>query len=164
MKNLKFNTLVRLYENEVYSLALYLLKNRSEAEDVAQEVYIRLWEGLGEIELTRAKYWLLRVTRNTCLDRLRRRTVEHNYMQQTLCIDPSPGPMDTLLQEQRSASVRAAIGSLDEPFRSLIVLRDIHQHSYRDIARILELGLDQVKVYLFRARQKLKSRLHESDL
>lgn len=164
MKNLKFNTLVRLYENEVYSLALYLLKNRSEAEDVAQEVYIRLWEGLGEIELTRAKYWLLRVARNTCLDRLRRRTLEHKYMQQPVPIEPSPGPMDTLLQEQRSALVREAIGSLDEPFRSLIILRDIHQHSYQDIARILELGLDQVKVYLFRARQKLKSMLQESEL
>ena len=145
-------------------MALYLLNNRSEAEDVAQEVYIRLWENVDQVEFIRAKYWLLRVVRNTCLDRLRRRTLEQNFMQQTLSHDLSPGPLDTLVHEQRSALVQEAVARLDEPFRSLIILRDIHQHSYQDIARTLELGLDQVKVYLFRARRKLKSILQESEL
>jgi len=145
-------------------LALYLLKNRSEAEDVTQEVFIKLWESLGGIEFTRAKYWLLRVARNTCLDRLRRRTLEHDYLLQTQHTGITTGPMDALVREQSTALVWKAIGGLDEPYRSLIIFRDIHQYSYNDMARILELGLDQVKVYLFRARQKLKTLLEESEL
>lgn len=162
MKNLKFNTLVRLYENEVYSLALYLLKDRGEAEDMAQEVYIKLWENLAQVEFTRAKLWLMRVARNACLDRLRRRTLEREFLQQATVDQPSQSTVDVLVSEQRTSLVQDAIGGLDEPYRSLIILRDIHQHSYQDIAHMLELSLDQVKVYLYRARQQLKTILDAS--
>lgn len=164
MKNLKFNALLRLYENEVYSLALYLLKDPSEAEDMTQEVYIRLWENLVQVEFARAKFWLLRVTRNTCLDRLRRRTLEKHFIQQESAEEPARGPMDMLVQERRTTILQNAVGDLEEPYRSLIILRDMHQHSYQDIARLLELSLDQVKVYLFRARQQLKTRLEAMEL
>ena len=164
MKNLKFNALVRLYQNEVYSLALYLLRDRTEAEDMAQEVYIRLWENLTQVEFARAKLWLLRVTRNACLDRLRRRTLERDFAQHSTREEPVQGPVEELVREQRSELLRQAVGGLEEPFRSLLILRDIQQHSYQDIARILELSLDQVKVYLYRARQQLKARLDISTL
>jgi RNA polymerase sigma-70 factor (ECF subfamily) len=164
VKNLKFNALVRLYEREVFSLALYLLKDRSEAEDMAQEAYIKLWENLAQVEYARAKFWLLRVTRNACLDRLRRRTLENNFTQQAGVAGPANGPMDMLVQERRTTVLQNAVGGLEEPYRSLIILRDIHQNSYQDIARLLELSLDQVKVYLFRARQQLKTRLEAMEL
>ena len=164
MKNLKFNALVRLYENEVFSLALYLLRDRSEAEDMAQEVYIRLWENLAQVEFARAKLWLLRVTRNACLDRLRRRTREREFAQQAPVPQPAANPMDTLSRERRAAQLQEAVGGLAEPYRSLIILRDIHQHSYQDIARLLELSLDQVRVYLYRARQQLRTRLEALEI
>lgn len=159
VKNLKFNALAKLYENEVFSLALYLLRDRSEAEDMTQEVYIKLWENLAQVEFSRARLWLMRVTRNGCLDRLRRHTLENNFAQRTVADEPAQGPVDTLVREQRRTLVREAIGGMEEPFRSLLILRDIHQHSYHDIANVLELSLDQVRVYLYRARQQLKTRL-----
>ena len=131
---------------------------------MAQEVYIRLWENLAQVEFARAKLWLLRVTRNACLDRLRRRTLEREFAQQTIPDEPAQGPVEELALEQRTELLRQAVGGLEEPFRSLIILRDIHQHSYQDIARVLELSLDQVKVYLYRARQQLKARLDISVL
>ena len=155
---------MRLYENEVFSLAFYLMKDRAEAEDMTQEVYIRLWENLAQVEFTRARPWLMRVARNACLDRLRRRTLEKDYVQRSAANGPAQGPADTLASEQRTTLVRNAIGGLEEPFRSLIILRDIHQHSYQDIAHILELSLDQVKVYLYRARRQLKASLDISAL
>jgi RNA polymerase sigma-70 factor (ECF subfamily) len=66
--NLKFNTLVNLYQDQVYNLASYLVRDRFEAEDITQEVYIRLWENMQDVEFVRAKLWLMKVTRNLCLD------------------------------------------------------------------------------------------------
>ena len=161
--NLKFLTLVSRYENEVYTLALYLLRDRSDAEDIAQETYIKLWENLEQIDFMRAKSWLMKVTRNKCLDRLRRRVLENQISSDPLNADQVQGPADTLVQKQQISWLRKAIENLNEPYRSLIVLRDIQQNSYNEIARTLELNLDQVKVYLYRARQQLKSSLQEVE-
>jgi RNA polymerase sigma-70 factor (ECF subfamily) len=164
VNNLKFNALVRLYESEVFSLAWYLLKNRGEAEDMTQEAYIRLWENLARVEFARAKFWLLKVVRNLCLDRLRRHAMERDFTSRADPEQPASGPAEILVAEQRAGQLQEAVAGLEEPFRSLVILRDLHQHSYADVARILELSLDQVKVYLFRARQQLRTRLEDLDI
>lgn len=162
--NIKFSTLVNLYENDVYTLALYLLRNKSDAEDAAQETYLKLWENLEKVEFLRAKSWLLRVARNTCLDRLRKRRFEYGSPSSDMQVESSQCPEDSLMQEQQHDRLAGAIENLDEPYRSLIVLRDIHQNSYREIEIILDLTPDQVKVYLHRARKKLKAELIEVDV
>ncbi len=93
-------------------------------------------------------------------DRLRRRRpteelVEWHHQ------DESPGPMQGLQQHQTGQWLKRAIGGLKEPYRSLVVLRDIHQHSYEEVAVVLELSLSQVKVYLHRARKQLRKQLAE---
>jgi len=162
--NLKFRTLVKLYENDVYSLALYLLHDRSEAEDMAQETYIKLWQHLDQVKIRKAKAWLLRVTRNRCLDHLRRRGLENDVSNIHPVTQALQEPEITLIQEQRNNWLKRNLENLKEPYRSLIILRDIHQNSYSDIADTMELSLDQVKVYLYRARQQLKTRLQEVEL
>lgn len=161
--NFKFNTLVKRYEDEVYTLALYLLRDRGEAEDVAQETYIKLWEKLERVERKQARAWLMRVTRNACLDRLRRRQLEGDMIVDPVLYERRQEPENTLIEEQNSNWIRRAIENLNEPYRSLIVLRDIQQNSYSEIALVLELSLDQVRVYLHRARQQLKARLQEVE-
>ena len=69
----KFRSLVKSHENRVYTLAVYLLRDRSEAEDVAQETFLKLWNNLDQIDNERAGAWLMKVARNGCLDRLRKR-------------------------------------------------------------------------------------------
>jgi RNA polymerase sigma-70 factor (ECF subfamily) len=92
----------------------------------------------------------MRVTRNHCLDRLRRRrpTQEWQEWQQP---DDSHGPMQDLQQHELGEWLK----------RSLVVLRDVQQHSYEEVANVLELSLTQVKVYLHRARKQLRKQLAE---
>ncbi len=155
----RFRRLVSKHENQVFSLARYLLKDSGEAEDVAQETFIKLWNHLDRVDADHVLPWLMKVTRNACLDRLRRRRPETDIDQ--AMADSEPGPAQSLHQDELGRWLRQAIAGLKEPYRSLVVLRDVQQNSYQEIAVILELSLEQVKVYLHRARRQLRTRLQE---
>ena len=157
----KFRSLVKKHEHQVYTLAVYLLRDRSEAEDVAQETYIKLWNHLDRIDNERAAAWLMKVTRNACFDRLRKRRPHTEVSDYHLGSEQVQEPAEAFEQEQLGDRLRGAIGNLKEPYRSLVVLRDVQQNSYRDVAQALELSLDQVKVYLHRARRQLRDNLQE---
>jgi len=102
----------------------------------------------------------MKVTRNGCLDRLRRRRDNVEFNESHMAGDVN-GPMQGLATQEIGGWLRQAIGGLKEPYRSLVVLRDVHQHSYEDVAGMLELSLAQVKVYLHRARKDLREQLSE---
>jgi RNA polymerase sigma-70 factor (ECF subfamily) len=157
----KFRSLVKKHEHQVFTLGVYLLRDRSEAEDVAQETYMKLWNNLDNIDNERAAAWLMKVTRNACLDRLRKRRPETEVTDFHLGTDQVQEPAEAFEQEQLGSWLRGAIANLKEPYRSLVVLRDVQQNSYRDVAQALELSLDQVKVYLHRARRQLRDNLQE---
>ena len=112
------------------------------------------------IDPAKIRPWLMRVTRNGCLDRLRRRhpTEELEDWRQP---DMSPGPMQGLHHHEQGEWLKASINGLKEPYRSLVVLRDVNQHSYEEVAGVLELSMSQVKVYLHRARKQLREQLSE---
>jgi RNA polymerase sigma-70 factor (ECF subfamily) len=161
----KFYAFVNNYEDQVFSLALYMLRDRGEAEDVAQESYLKLWQHIDDIDDDRAKLWLLKVTRNGCIDRLRKKRQASNVSETALeIVDKSKGPAGTLAHEQLSKWLKDAIELLQEPYRSLIVLRDVQQKSYGDVAVDLSLSLSQVKVYLHRARAQPRDILREIEL
>ena len=147
------------YQDQAWSLARYLLKDASEAEDATQEAFIKLWNHRDNVDPDRIKPWLMKVTRNTCLDRLRRRKPETELMENTIVDDHSP--MKDAQRGELSHWLKAAIEGLKEPYRTLVVLRDIQQHSYEEVANATELTLSQVKVYLHRARKQLREQLAE---
>ncbi len=124
-----------------------------------QEAFIKLWKHRDAIDPDRVRPWLMKVTRNTCLDRLRRRkpTTELTEVQAVDERDPMAGAQ----QRELGRWLKAEIGALREPYRSLVVLRDIQQHSYEEVAGATELSLAQVKVYLHRARKQLREQLAE---
>ena len=76
--------------------------------------------------------------------------------------DQAPGPMQGLQAAELGEQLKQKISGLKEPYRSLVVLRDVHQHSYEEVANVLELSLSQVKVYLHRARKQLREQLAEA--
>ncbi|MCZ6616927.1 MAG: sigma-70 family RNA polymerase sigma factor [Gammaproteobacteria bacterium] len=152
----KFQKWVESYQEDVWSLARYLLQDASEAEDETQEAFIKLWNQRKTIDPGRIKPWLLKVTRNACLDRLRRR--RHITDVQT---GDSHGPVAVAQRDEMGRWLKAAIADLEEPYRSLVVLRDVQQHSYEEVARITDLNMSQVKVYLHRARKQLREQLTE---
>jgi RNA polymerase sigma-70 factor (ECF subfamily) len=156
----KYRQWVNEYQNQAWSLARYLLKDSSEAEDACQEAFVKLWKHQQSIDPTKVRPWLMKVVRNGCLDRLRRRHPTEELMEWR-DTDESPGPMQGAHHHEVGRLLKHSINELSEPYRSLVVLRDIHQHSYEEVANVLELSLSQVKVYLHRARKQLREQLVE---
>ena len=150
---------VRAHQDQAWSLARYLLKDASEAEDATQEAFIKLWNHRDAIDPERVKPWLMKVTRNTCLDRLRRRKPETELNDSE--VSPVHGPLQDVERGELGRFLQAAVAGLREPYRSLVVLRDMQQHSYEEVAHATELSLSQVKVYLHRARKQLREQLAE---
>jgi len=157
--NREFRQWVDQYQNEAWTLARYLLKDAAEAEDATQEAFVKLWNHRDRIDRDKIKPWLMKVTRNTCLDRLRRRRDEVEFQEYQTADDQ--GPMFGLQQSALGRWLKQAIGSLREPYRSLVILRDVYQHSYEEVANATEMSLAQVKVYLHRARKELREQLAE---
>lgn len=146
----------------MFSYACYALGSREEAEDVAQDVFIRLWDHWAELDQENVTGWIIRVARNACLDRLRQRQTRAALLHEHLgdrepCTEPEPeaGGNHAALRRQ----IEAAIRELDEPYRSIVILREIDEHSYEAIASALTMPLNTVKVYLHRARRMLRERL-----
>lgn len=155
----QFRAWVDEYQDQAWTLARYLLKDAAEAEDATQEAFVKLWKHRDDIDPARVRPWLMKVTRNTCLDRLRRRRDEVEF--QEFRAGDDQGPVTDLERTELGRWLRQKIGSLKEPYRTLVILRDVHQHSYEEVAGATELSLSQVKVYLHRARKQLREQLAE---
>jgi len=151
---------VKEYQDQAWTVARYILKDEQEAEDATQEAFVKLWNNRQKIDPQRVKPWLMKVTRNGCLDRLRRRRENVEFDESHMAGDVN-GPMQNVAATEASSWLKRAIHGLKEPYRSLVVLRDINQHSYEEVGSMLELNLAQVKTYLHRARKQLREQLAE---
>jgi RNA polymerase sigma-70 factor (ECF subfamily) len=151
---------VKEYQDQAWTVARYILKDAGEAQDATQEAFVKLWHNRDNIDPERVQSWLMKVTRNGCFDRLRRRRDYVEFDESYMTAEVSDPMQDVATGETREW-LKRAIGSLQEPYRSLVVLRDVNQHSYEEVATMLELNLAQVKTYLHRARKQLRERLAE---
>lgn len=148
------------YQDQAWSLARYLLKDAAEAEDVCQESFMKLWHQQDAIDPDKTRAWLMKVTRNGCLDRIRRRKPSEE-LGDWHAEAPGDGPQQGAEHFELGQRLQRSINQLGEPYRSLVVLRDVQQNSYEEVADALELSLAQVKVYLHRARKQLREELAE---
>lgn len=151
---------VKEHQDQAWAVARYILKDHQEAEDATQDAFVKLWHHQDKIDPNLVKPWLMKVTRNGCLDRLRRRRQNVEFDESHMAEEASE-PSHDLASSELGGWLKRAIEGLKEPYRSLVVLRDVHQHSYEDVAGMLELSLSQVKVYLHRARKELREQLAE---
>lgn len=156
----KYRQWVEEYQDQAWTVARYILNDAQEAEDATQEAFVKLWHNQDNIDPRRVKAWLMKVTRNGCLDRLRRRRESVEFDESYMAGEVS-GPMQGATADETGQWLKRAIGGLREPYRSLVVLRDVNQHSYEEVAGMLELNLAQVKTYLHRARKQLREQLAE---
>lgn len=159
----KFRLGVERHYRLVYQTAAGLLRDPAEAEDVTQETFTQYWQHGAEAEHTKA--WLLRVARNRCLDRLRRRTrIEYREPENL------PEPADhrdalvSLELDEMTQRLRCAVASLPEPQRSIVMLFSLQGMSGKDCAQALGLSVNQVKVYLHRARAHLRRQVEQIDV
>lgn len=161
-----FEAAVARHQRRVFSFAHYFLGNPSEAEDVVQEVLLRLWQNWHKLDTERLEPWLTRVTRNACYDLLRKRRSTSRYMAPDTDDDvtdraPSnrPSPEAKAEASDFRKHLLAALRKLDEPMRSILILREIQGLKYQEIADILEMPINTVRVYLHRGRQRLRKQL-----
>lgn len=152
---------ITAHQDRVWSLALYLLRDRAEAEDIAQEAFIRLWQHREEMHEEKVGPWLLRVTRNLCLDKMRKPRADREPQEHDLVDERTPEMV--LGQKSDASRLHKLVAALKEPFRSLVILRDIHQYNYQDVAEVTGLSQPQVKTYLHRARKQLRQQWSEQE-
>lgn len=161
-----FEEQVRQYQDRVFGFAQYFMKNREAAQDVTQDVLIRFWEHHEDVDDDRALGWLLRVTRNACIDALRKRKTRRNAVTvDTEGLDRATSTRTAPDAEAEAADFRdhleEALDHVDEPYRSVIILREIQNLKYREISEALEMPMNTVKVYVHRGRKKLRKQLAE---
>jgi RNA polymerase sigma factor (sigma-70 family) len=167
-----FDDTARTYRRRVYSFARYLLSSREEAEDVTQEVLLRLWRHQDGVEEERLGAWLLRVTRNACYDLLRRRRSEGATNALATSLDDEtvrelasaePDPQSRAETADFRRRLLGALGELGEPYKSIIILREVQGLAHREIGEALGIPEVTVRVHLHRGRKKLRERLREAE-
>lgn len=166
----RFKKLCGQHQHRVYTFAYYYLGNREDAEDVTQEVLIRLWESGQQVEGERLPAWITRVTRNACLDALRKRksfrtlgSAEDNEEMLARVSSADPDPEELAEVADLRQHLDQALALLPELQRSIIILREIQGMDYEEISAALALPLNTMKVYLYRGRQRLRQHLQESQ-
>ena len=143
----------------LFSFAHYSLRAREDVEDVTQEVFIKLWQHWQKIDHNKLGAWLMRVARNAVIDHVRKRKTAQNKIDEYADVSEQASYEDQVahIDEQGFRQpLLEAIKSLDEPFRSIVIMRDIQGMSYAEIQQSLDMSERQVKVYLHRSRRKLR--------
>ena len=166
MKKVSFRNDVLPLKNELFRLALRITLNRAEAEDIVQDTLIKVWDRRFEWEsIDSIEAFSLTVCRNLSLDRLRKKENSNDSLEDVNIAEPvaSSNPQDRMIQEDRVSLVRQIIDSLPEKQRSCMQLRDFEGKSYKEIAQVLDITEEQVKVNIFRARQMVKQKYLKLD-
>lgn len=165
MQKIDFRKDIFPLKDKLFRLALRITFDRAEAEDIVQETMIRVWNKRDEWdELESVEAYCLTVARNLAIDRSEKK--DSQTMELTTEVEQTPdasSPYDRLVNKERLKLVHRLVGELPEKQRLIMQLRDVEGKSYKEIAAALRLTEEQVKVNLFRARQKVKQKFIDID-
>lgn len=152
-------------KDKLFRLALRITFDRAEAEDVVQDTMIRVWNKREEwTQFGSIEAYCLTVAKNLAIDRSQKKEAQNVELTPEMEEESEiSGPYDQLVNNERMSIIHRLINELPEKQRLIMQLRDIEGESYKEIAKILNLTEEQVKVNLFRARQKVKQRYLEID-
>jgi RNA polymerase sigma-70 factor, ECF subfamily len=156
-----FADLVTRYQSAVYNMAYRMLGDPTEAEDAAQEVFVRAWNQLHTFQLDRRfSTWLLSIASHYCIDVLRRRRPAAPLDDVALYVESDePAPDEIALQGEQADTVKRLLNRLPDKYRSVTVLRYYNDLSYEEIARVTGLTESAVKTQLHRARRMLAEQI-----
>ena len=155
-----FRTLVARKLPRIHALALRKLGDRGQADDVAQDAFLRVWKNARDWRPGQARFdtWLHRVALNLCIDR-QRRWRETPVAEPPEQIDPRPGADQQIAHEDASARVRAALDRLPPRQRDAIMLQTYQELSNIETARVMGVSVDALESLLSRARRTLRASL-----
>jgi len=169
-----FNQLVLTYQNIVYNHAFSLLGDQDTAEDVAQDSFLKAFQGLSSFRGGSFRSWLLRIVTNSTYDilrRSRRRPIQPLYPEDKdgkeldsapWLADPKTSTQETVEQNELSEDVRVMMDKLPESYRNVLTLVDLYQFDYLEAAETLRIPIGTVKSRLARARFQMKKMLQEN--
>lgn len=167
-----FERLVKNYDKQVMQLAYNMLSNIQDAEDVYQEIFVRVFHNLNRFQFRSAfSTWLYRVVVNTCINYQKTRKKRKHYSLnqsrensvrnwEIMLKEKGKNPEESALNQELSQKIELAIQQLSDQQKAVFVLRHYHDKKLKDIATILNCSEGTVKNYLFRATQKMQKILH----
>jgi RNA polymerase sigma-70 factor (ECF subfamily) len=167
-----YETLLSRFQQPVYNLALRLLSDTSDASDVVQEVFLKVFRNISHFRgQSSLKTWIYRITVNEAHNQrrwffrhrqrevgLEEETEENRSMAQVLP-DGSQSPFDYVFDRERQSLIEGALANINPTFREVVVLRDIVDLSYEEIAEVLQISLGTVKSRILRGREALRQGL-----
>ena len=166
MKNISFRNDVLPLKDVLYRLALRITLKHEEAEDIVQDTLIKVWNKRDEWEnIMSMEAYCLTICRNLALDKMKLRANQNESIENIHLDTPDQGgnPYERMQQKDRIDLVRRMVNALPEKQRSCIQLRDFEGKPYKEIAEILGITEEQVKVNIFRGRQAIKKRYQEFE-
>jgi RNA polymerase sigma-70 factor (ECF subfamily) len=158
-----FTRTVLVHKNKMYRFAMSYLKDENDAQDVVQDVLVRLWETRDQLSLKdNLEAWCMTLTKNKALDSIKRvgRKMRTDLDQANPKVfSHSFSPIQVMAEKDSMQQISNIAKGLPENQRASFVLRDVEGYAYHEIADILNINLNQVKVNIFRARKAIKEKL-----
>jgi RNA polymerase sigma-70 factor (ECF subfamily) len=166
MDNRAFEDAVIMYKDRVHSYATMILRDPAEAQDVAQEALVRLWQHREGVQRAGARLWLNRTVRNLCIDRLRKRKVRSELSdgEERLSheADDGPGPQQLAESSELGRLIQRALSAMSAEDQAVVVMREVQGLAYDEIAEALGVPLGTLKARLHRARERLRAKLNRA--
>lgn len=165
MTQQEFKHTVTPIKDKLYRFALRLMNSAHEAEDVVQEVMIKLWQQRDQLcQIKNVEAWSVRLTRNMSIDKIRARKTSESTDILLNVANEMPSPEALASSSETFRWVEKAMRQLPEKQRMVMHLRDMEEYSYKEIAEVLDIPLNQVKVNLSRARKSVRTYLMNRNI
>lgn len=155
MKRKEYNIVVKQHSNNLYGYAIKFLRNSEDAKDIVQDVFLKLWMNRANVEFPKAKSWMFTTAHNAMIN-FSNKKGRTQFTDEILNYEKASITPNSFESNQ---VVDRAVSILPPIQKSIILLRDLEGYSYKEIGDMLEISDAQVKVYLFRARKKIKKQL-----
>lgn len=164
MKRITYQNFLSKNQDRIFSYAMYMLRNREDAEDVTQEVFVKMWRNWDDIQKEKREPWILKVTHNYCIDMLRKKhspkkswsTLEEKHTAK-LSIENSITPEKQLEMTETQKAILVAMSDMPDKMRSMMLLHYYQGEKFETIAEMMDMSLSAVKTSMHRGRKQLKS-------
>lgn len=166
MKNISFRNDVLPLKDVLYRLALRITLSHEEAEDIVQDTLIKVWNRRDEWQtLESIEAYSMTICRNLALDAIKKKDNNNESLEQEMgeTSDQTSDPHELIIRKDRVEMVKQLVNRLPEKQRSCLQLRDFEGKTYKEIAEILAITEEQVKVNIFRARRSIKQQFDKAE-